>query len=682
MLSLKRFFIFAAACGLACGLAAAAPADMYGDAVSAYYARDYETATELFSELVDKQTSDPRVYYFRGLAAHAQGKADAAAADFKAGAELEASGRSRVDIGKALERVQGPVRVEIESSRRAAKQALAKEGGNHLKEKALKSDLTLAIEDYFAGRFAAAKSKLDAIAEADLPDPRVYYFRGLAQHELGQADDAVLDFEQAVDLETAPGNRIDVDRALLRVQGKAREVLESHRSEMLAVIREEERLARKELVASLVESRINADPASVQSGLPSFSKPSDDSAPALKPRAARRVTGGATPSRAPKVVPKAPDPDSATPSATTGSTAAVSGSRASSPLKLTYLPANTQVVVYARIADLWKAPLVAPLKAQPQVVQGLDEMKAATGLTPDDVESVTAGIDLDLSSIKIPGAPPPPAAAGTPSVAPPPPGAPPKVNGFTVVVRTKVDFKPEVIEATGKYEKVDHQGKSYYRATDSSGKDPCLYVADPRTLVVADDAAVKAVLDRADQSDDLSPRFSFADGSKHFVVAVAPQDPALLNQKPPQAAGAPGFSTPGIQKLQNILEGKQQAVAISLHVTQGIDIETAVLVSDAATATEASKAFGDVIKEVTPLFELFKGSMPPKLGSAAGNVLKSIKGSARKEVFVVSIKLTSDIIKELTEAASSMPLPGGPGGFPGLPGVFPPPNPNPMPNQN
>ncbi len=672
MLSLKRFFSAAVVCGLSCGLLVAEANDTYGDAVSAYYARDYGTATTLLSDLIDRDTGDPRVYYFRGLAAHAQGKADEARTDFQTGAKLEAQGHSRVDVGKAIERVQGPVRTQLETIRRDAKQAMAKSGGSHLKEKALKSDLTLAMNDYFAGRFTAAKAKLDVIVEADLPDPRVYYFRGLVEHELGNAADATADFDYAVQLETAPENRIDVDRALARVQGKARETLEAHRSEAVASIREEERAARKELVASLVEGRINGDPASVESGLPTFSKNSDDTTtPAVKPRAARRVTGGATPTRAPTRVPSTPSDASSTAPSTT----AVASSRTGRPLQLTYLPNTTQVVLYARVSDLWNAPLVAPLKLQPQVVQGLDQMKAATGLTPDDVESITAGIDVDFSTIKIPGAPPPPGGAGQ---TPPPPPAPPKVDGFTVVVRTKVAFKADVIEATGKFEKIDHQGKSYYRATDSSGKDPCVYVADPQTLVLADDAAMKAVLERTDLNDDALARFKFVDANKHFVLAIAPQDPAFLNQKPPQGAPGMAFSTPGIQKLQKVLEGKQQAVAISLQLSQGVDIESALLVSDAATATEASKAFGDVMKEVTPMLELFKGGLPPNVGTAISNIVKGIKGSARKDVFVVSIKLSSDIIKQLMEAAAQMPGgPGLPGGFPGIPGANPPANPNP-----
>ena len=683
MLSLKRFFGAAVVCGLTCSLVLAESRDPYGDAVSAYYARDYQSATKLLSDLIDKQTSDPRVYYYRGLIAHAQGKSDAAKSDFETGAKLEASGKNRVDVGKAIERVQGSVRSELEIIRRDARQAAALQGGSHLKEKALKTDLTLATEDYFAGRFAEAKKRLDHIAKADFQDPRVYYFRGLTEQELGNLDDAKADFERAVELETAPGNRVDVDRALLRVQGKQRELLEAHRSELVGAIREEDRLARKEMVASIVAGRANGDPASIESGLPSFSKGTDQNAPGMKPRAARKVSGGDAKTRAPSPVKSTEN--------SSDPVASVATAKAGRELQLVYLPSDTQIVIHARVSDLWNAPLAAQLKTQPQVTQGLDQMKAATGLTPADIESVTVGLRIDLSKIPIPGAnpppgpPPPPATGGAAPEQPPPPpppspfGAPPKVDGVTAVLRTKVPFDPAVIEAGGKHEKADHQGKSYYRATDASGEDPCIYVVNPQTIVVADESALKTAIEQGDQADEGLARFKFVDGSKHFVVAIAPSDPSILNPKlPPNPNPGAGFSTPGMQKLQKALEGKQRAVAISVQVTQSIDIETHVAVSEDAAATEASKAFGEFMKEVTPLFELFKGSMPPKLGTAASNVLKGIKGSARKDVFVVSIKLTSDIIKDLTEAAAAqMALPGGiPGLPPGLPQPVPPPNQN------
>jgi hypothetical protein len=100
-------------------------ADIYGRGVHAYNSGDLFKATELLTQLINKQTVDPRVYYFRGLAQSGLGSIDAARADFAKGAELEVNGKQKYDVAAALQRVQGQQRMEIERQRAAARRAAA-----------------------------------------------------------------------------------------------------------------------------------------------------------------------------------------------------------------------------------------------------------------------------------------------------------------------------------------------------------------------------------------------------------------------------------------------------------------------------------------------------------------------------------------------------------------------------
>lgn len=59
----------------------AAVPDKYSDAVAALKAGDAQTALQQLSELVDAGSKDPRVYYFRGIAAAGLNKSPDA--DFK-----------------------------------------------------------------------------------------------------------------------------------------------------------------------------------------------------------------------------------------------------------------------------------------------------------------------------------------------------------------------------------------------------------------------------------------------------------------------------------------------------------------------------------------------------------------------------------------------------------------------
>lgn len=98
--------------------------EVYGHAVHAYYRGDVARAQELLDQAIAAGSTDPRAYYYRGLCQSVLGgDASAGQADFEKAAELEISGQKVVNVGKALERIQGPARCAIESIRRNARLA-------------------------------------------------------------------------------------------------------------------------------------------------------------------------------------------------------------------------------------------------------------------------------------------------------------------------------------------------------------------------------------------------------------------------------------------------------------------------------------------------------------------------------------------------------------------------------
>ncbi|MEQ1827190.1 MAG: hypothetical protein ABL921_14640 [Pirellula sp.] len=96
--------------------------EMYGQAVHSFYRGDVFRAEELLNEVIGAGSMDPRPYFFRGLC-QARSGVEAGMADFDRGAELEMEGKKVVNVGKALERIQGPVRVQIEKARSKARLA-------------------------------------------------------------------------------------------------------------------------------------------------------------------------------------------------------------------------------------------------------------------------------------------------------------------------------------------------------------------------------------------------------------------------------------------------------------------------------------------------------------------------------------------------------------------------------
>lgn len=95
---------------------------MYGVGVHSYFSGNYPQAMSDLTTVIDAGSSDPRAFYFRGLAAMRLRMNDNAEQDFRRGAELEAKSFDRFyPVSRSLERVQGYDRVALERHRAQAR---------------------------------------------------------------------------------------------------------------------------------------------------------------------------------------------------------------------------------------------------------------------------------------------------------------------------------------------------------------------------------------------------------------------------------------------------------------------------------------------------------------------------------------------------------------------------------
>lgn len=95
--------------------------ELYGRGVHAYFAGDSTGALTFLDDADKAGSTDPRVFYFRGLVKAGLGMTDEAVADFDKGANLEVTSKRAVEVGKALARIQGANRLQIEDARRKAR---------------------------------------------------------------------------------------------------------------------------------------------------------------------------------------------------------------------------------------------------------------------------------------------------------------------------------------------------------------------------------------------------------------------------------------------------------------------------------------------------------------------------------------------------------------------------------
>ena len=608
---------------LAVSSTAFAQSRTYSQALNAYFAGDHEIAEALLTVAIGDGSGDARQYYFRGLARLGNGQPDEAAADFTFAAELEASGLSRGgDANRALEKVQGSARRTVEKYRREARRTAAIEAGYQKKAKALDGMYTEARGAYFAGDYQRAGLLLDQIIKHETQDPRVYYYRGLCLEQLKRHEDAAEDFAAAVQLELSPGNRINVDVALEKVQGDIRIALESHRHELLSTLRRQKRIEQQQLIAKLVQSRLGSVGASAVSTAPSPGTVASTS-PMPSPG-----PGAVTP-------PPAAGTTTPTPATTPAPTTTVNVARGPA-IDLAWIPSDAELLVHVRVFDAWNSELLTPFHDNEDVQSTFAMMKAATGLTVADIESVTAGVN-DVTQLAQMAAVAGPAALENPA------------DKLVAVVRLRLPFDTQFLDAQAElFEKANHSSKSYYRALDE-GETPCIYMPNLKTLVLADEAVLTELIDRG---PDAAPRpeLAFVDATNQIVIAFVPSDPTgLTDQIPEESTGSPGGDA-----LLAAIKGQLHGFSLGFGLTDSFTLEIRLLGADAAAAGAMGTALGQVAQELAGMWQFTKALAPEPVQPIVDSLLRSLKTSSQGDVAIVSTRLSAQSVQRAVAEVEEM----------------------------
>ncbi|NQV25679.1 MAG: tetratricopeptide repeat protein [Rhodopirellula sp.] len=591
--------------------------DLYAEAVTAYFAEDYNAVESVLTSMIEDGSSDPRAYYFRGLSRHASGNQDAADIDFEAGARLEYSGRVHVDVPRSLEKIQGPVRLSLEKFRRQAQRNAALASKTHHKDRALLQLTADGTTAFFSGKHEVAVQLLDVAASNGSTDPRVYYFRGLAKQQLGLSDEAATDYQRAIGLELHPANRIDVDLALEHVQGETRLALEKHRHATISAARLAGDKERQQMIASLIEQRA----ADVGNGRAAIAK----SAINLPPGTTSPMPAATAPTSSPPVSAKPATPATArnAPPAANANT-----------LNVAWLPADSEIVINIRVRELSLAPVLAALLAAPESQANLQILKDETGLAPGDIESVTIGL-RGATELAMAGAANPTALVSGQDQA-------------IIVARARLPIDPQVWgKRTDIYEVATHDGKRFYRSL--SGDIPCVYLPDSKTAVFAEEELLKAAITKGDTATN-RPEFDFVDASRQLAIAFVPADPFALTEVIPTA----GSGSDAMDRLAAAVKDQLLGVGIGISVTDSLEIEVRALCVDDAAATEIDASMADLMNEAKGLWTLAKGGVPAPIAGVVDSIIRAQKNSAKAEVVSISTKLSGQSIEQAIASAQEM----------------------------
>lgn len=332
----------------------------------------------------------------------------------------------------------------------------------------------------------------------------------------------------------------------------------------------------------------------------------------------------------------------AKPGADSKASSAASAASSEKTLALRWLPADTEVVIQVKLADLWQAPLLKSLIDSPQVVEVVGEMKKTTGLTPADIESVTiGGAKLEEIQSSAMGH-----ALGMPGPAP---------KGMVIVIRTKKAANLEELVKTDELKSAEHKSKKYFEA---AGKEFGVWAAEPTTLIVAPLDDVKAAIERGETA---APRkeLSFMDSSSHLVIVVAPKDTKTLGKgmESPLPPDAPAE----VVAMQKTIVESLSAVGFGINVRGGFDIQTSLMLGNAEGAGKVKSGFEAAIKKGKGEFEGAKANLPPLLADLAGLLIDNVKVDSQTSVVTLSTKVPDSAqnkLEELPELAAQFGLGG------------------------
>ena len=344
-----------------------------------------------------------------------------------------------------------------------------------------------------------------------------------------------------------------------------------------------------------------------------------------------------------EVVPVAPPPVVAAPK--------VEISPAEKMLALRWMPADTELLIHVKVADIWQAPLLKAALDTPQVAAGVADFQKQMGLLPTEIESVTLGVaDLTGALLRSKSAGGPPAAPpgfGS-DLMPPNPLANirPEDRRIVVVVRTKktVDLVALTQAVPGVQQK-EQNGKKYVEVpnpppqTGSSAG----WAPDSNTLVLGTLADLLATIDRG---ETVTPRKEFAgvDHTSHLLLA------SVMKETKPEELPA-GLEMPAAVAMmqESLKQYGMQGASLGLSIKGGFDLNVAVLSGSPDGSIKLKTDIETQLAGLKSQFGVIKATAPPLLGDLGQMLIDNLKINEQSQVVKVSTSIPDSAQQQLEQ---------------------------------
>jgi hypothetical protein len=349
------------------------------------------------------------------------------------------------------------------------------------------------------------------------------------------------------------------------------------------------------------------------------------------------------------------------PRSTPSTASAASPGSAEKVFGLRWMPAETELLIHLKLADLWQAPLLKGALANPALIKQLDELQKQGGLAPSDIESVTLGISeltaaFSKSLAAAPAAKPLPGRPGFGQT--PFSNVRPEDIHFVLVMKTKkpIDLKGLALTSPGaKLQEKD--GKTYFEAVTS----PAMPIAgggwspDANTVIFASTKDLFATMERGETA---TPRKEFMsiDTSPQLVIASI-----AVEELPPGFEGQPG-----VAEMQAAMKPYAiRMTSLGLSVTGGIALQVSALSGTDDGAKKLKAQVEKYIGEGRQLFELQKKTAVPLFAELGDMALKNLKLADQNQLVTISTNIPDSAqqkLEQLPQIVMMMAMTGGLGG--------------------
>jgi hypothetical protein len=319
-------------------------------------------------------------------------------------------------------------------------------------------------------------------------------------------------------------------------------------------------------------------------------------------------------------------------------------------LALRWLPADTELLIHIKVAELWQAPLLKKLVDMPETAAQVQQMIKEIGMGPTDIESVTFGLG-DLKGVQEAVMT---RAMGIPSQT---------IPKLHLVFRTKKTLNhDDMMKALPQLHSVDHGTKKYIQNKVGPAEEMAGWVADSNTFIMAPVDQLKVTMDRGESTTPARKELLFADPAPHVVVILAPKDTKSLTQ----SAHPFVRPTPEAQEMERVLNESVLAGGLGISVRGGFDVQTALLFKDAESAGKVKAEFENGIAQGKSQFQVIKGAAPPLLAELGEMLLNNVKVENQNTVLKISTGLPDSVQQKLVEdlppVLMVMAMTGGLGG--------------------